>query len=172
MRIFLIGFMGSGKTTLGSKLSKLMGYRFVDTDNYIEEKYNTTISDLFGNKGELEFREIERKAINELIKEEKIIISTGGGTPCFFNNMEKLNNNGITVYLKVDIKTIIQRVAISKKDRPLIAQKSNIELEDYIKDLLNKREKYYSKSNLTVEGISLRAEDLLLAIEGYKMYNN
>lgn len=171
MRIFLIGFMGSGKTTLGKKLSKIMGYRFIDIDKYIEENYNTTVVDIFELKGENQFRELEHKALLEIIKDDKIIISTGGGTPCFFDNMEIMNSNGITVYLKVDYKTIVERVSISKRDRPLIANKTSSELESYVKNLLNERETHFSKSHLKIEGISLRAEDIHLAIEGYKMYN-
>ena len=103
MKIFLIGFMGAGKTTVGKKLAKKMNYTFTDTDQIIEKTYKTSISTLFENKGENKFREIERRTLLS-INGENQIVSTGGGTPCYLNNMKWIKKNGISIYLKLNRK--------------------------------------------------------------------
>ena len=121
MRVFLIGFMASGKSSVGKKLASKINLPFVDLDDYIEEKYNATIRLLIYEKGMDTFREIEKNSLDELIhKYEDVVISTGGGTPCFFNSMELMKSKGVTIYLEVDIPILVDRLIHSKKDRPLI----------------------------------------------------
>lgn len=146
IRIFLIGYMGSGKTTLGKALSVNLGCTFIDLDWFIEERYHKTIGQLFVEYGENGFREIEKKTLNEVSEFEDVIISTGGGTPCFFNNMECMTNSGETVFLDVTIDTLFNRLKIGKAKRPLLADKNNDELKAFIKNGLDKRMPYYTKA--------------------------
>ena len=105
-RIFLTGYMGSGKTTLGRALAAEMGIPFIDLDHYIEKRYCKTIAQLFAEKGEEGFREVERRMLHEVGEFEDVIISTGGGTPCFFDNIEYMNAQGTTVYLDVPVERL------------------------------------------------------------------
>ncbi len=166
MRVFLIGFMASGKSSVGKKLAKKVDLPFVDLDDYIEEKYNATIRLLIYEKGMDVFREIEKNSLDELIhKYEDVLISTGGGTPCYFDNMSLMNSKGKTIYLEVDIPTLVDRLMYSKKDRPLIWGKTREDLTVYAKDLLSKRQPDYEKAQLTVKGKNLKLESLIELIK-------
>ena len=166
MRAFLIGFMASGKSSVGKKLAKKVDLPFVDLDDYIEEKYNATIRLLIYEKGMDVFREIEKNSLDELIhKYEDVLISTGGGTPCYFDNMSLMNSKGKTIYLEVDIPTLVDRLMYSKKDRPLIWGKTREDLTVYAKDLLSKRQPDYEKAQLTVKGKNLKLESLIELIK-------
>lgn len=161
MRIFLVGFMASGKSSVGKKLANKLGLSFVDLDDYIEEKYNTTIRLLIYDKGMDTFREIEKNSLETIIKQnDNIVISTGGGTPCYFNNMSKMNKSGLTIYLEVDIPTLVDRLMYAKKDRPLIWGKSREDLTVYAKDLLAKRQDDYKKAKFSVDGKNLKLDAL------------
>lgn len=162
MRVFLIGFMASGKSSIGKKLAKKIELPFVDLDDYIEEKYNSTIRSIIANKGMDRFREIEKELLETLIgKYENIVISTGGGTPYYFDNMELMNNSGKTVYLEVDIPTLVDRLMYAKKDRPLIWGKSREDLTVYANDLFSKREKYYLEAKHKVSGKDFEMQALI-----------
>ena len=166
MRVFLIGFMASGKSSVGKKLAKKVGLPFVDLDDYIEEKYSTTIRLLIYDKGMDSFRKIEKESLETLInKHENILISTGGGTPCYFNNMELMKKSGVTIYLEVDIPTLVDRLMHSKKDRPLIWGKTREDLTVYAKDLLGKRSGDYENAMHKVEGKNLKIETLVNLLE-------
>ncbi len=128
MNVILIGYMGSGKTTLGKKLSSRLGLKFIDTDSMIEKQQNCSIQEIFNTKGESYFRELEKKLIFELKKEQNLLISTGGGLPCFNDLMAELNELGITIYLKRPAKELANRVIRSKKKRPLLIGKTEEEL--------------------------------------------
>ena len=150
-RIFLVGYMGSGKTTMGKRLSKKYGVDFVDLDHYIESRYFKKVSQLFQEKGEDGFREIERDLLREVADFENIIISTGGGTACFFDNMELMNQKGETVYLKASAADLSAYLSTASKDRPLLAQKSKEELFDFVSEMLEKREPFYSQAKHTID---------------------
>lgn len=143
--------MGSGKTTTGKRLSKKYGLDFIDLDHYIENHFFKTISQLFQEKGENGFREIERDLLREVADFENVIISTGGGTPCFFDNMEFMNRKGETVYLKASAAELSTYLCDACNDRPLLAQKNKEELFEYISETLEKREPLYSKAKYTIE---------------------
>ncbi len=169
MRVFLIGFMASGKSSVGKKLAKKIGLPFIDLDDYIEEKYSTTIRLLIYDKGMDEFRKIEKESLEILInKYENVLISTGGGTPCYFDNMNEMNSKGLTIYLEVDIPTLVDRLMHSKKDRPLIWGKTRDDLTVYAKDLLAKRKEDYEKAKYKVEGKNLKVDTLVDLIEKNK----
>ena len=145
-RIFLIGYMGAGKTTLGRALAKELKIEFIDMDNYIEERLCKSISQIFAEKGEEGFREIERRMLHEAGEFENVVISTGGGTPCFFDNIEYMNRQGATVFLDVPVERLFIRLSIARKKRPLIMGKSDEELRCFIAEQLAKRLPHYSKA--------------------------
>lgn len=148
--------MGSGKTTLGKILAKQLNLDFIDLDLYIESKYNLSIHEIFDKYGEDEFRLIEWSNLNTVSKLNNVIISTGGGTPCFFNNIDFMNVNGITVFFDEDIDVIYNRLLNDKSNRPLISNLSNSDLYNYISNKLNERKKYYNKSKLKINSKGLK----------------
>ena len=152
-RIFLIGYMGSGKTTIGKLLAKKLGYSFVDMDHHIEEKQFKTVSQIFTEKGEDVFRRLEQNCLHEVADFENIVISTGGGAPCFFDNMDYMNRHGLTIYLKLTTDELAERlelVGVSK--RPILAGKTGIELRQFIAEGLAKREIFYEKATHSLSG--------------------
>ncbi|MFO7829129.1 MAG: shikimate kinase [Bacteroidales bacterium] len=162
MRIFLVGFMASGKSTIGKKLAAKIDKPFVDLDDYIEEKYNSTIRFLMYDKGKDEFRKIEEQALKEVIEKYKdIVVSTGGGTPCFFDNMRIMNQSGMTIYLEVDVPTLVNRLMNSKKDRPLIWGKSKEDLTVYALDLMDRRKSHYEQAQNKINGKNLNISSLV-----------
>lgn len=153
--IYIIGFMGSGKSTAGKKLASILGREFIDLDESIEEYTGKTISEIFAQYGEDYFREIETRLLINLQSRKNIIISTGGGTPCYNNNMEFMLNNGLTLYLKLTPGQLKSRLSGSKGERPLIRDLDPQELELFIENKLADREKWYEKSDIIVKGIDL-----------------
>ena len=150
-KFFLIGYMGSGKTTVGKQLAKKLNLQFVDIDLFIENRYRKSISALFEEKGEACFREIERKTLHEIIDFENVVISTGGGLPCFFDNMEVMNQTGTTIYLKVSVEELAERLKAGKQQRPLIKDKSTEEIKDFITVNIEEREEFYKKAAFVFE---------------------
>ena len=146
IRIFLIGYMGAGKTTLGRALARELGVEFIDLDSYIENRLCKSVSQIFAEKGEEGFRDIERRMLHEAGEFENVIISTGGGTPCFFDNIDYMNAQGVTVFLDVPVERLFIRLSIARKKRPLIMNKSDEELRSFIAEQLAKRMPHYSKA--------------------------
>ncbi|MCD7849766.1 MAG: shikimate kinase [Parabacteroides sp.] len=147
-RIFLIGYMGAGKTTVGKMLSKQLGLSFIDLDHYIEGRYHKTVGQLFAERGEEAFRDVERRMLREVAMFEDILVSTGGGAPCFFDNMEFMNGAGQTVYLKVSVGELAKRLELCKTTRPVLKGRSGDELKTFIAESLEKREPFYSKASI------------------------
>jgi shikimate kinase len=150
-RIILIGYMGAGKTTIGKALSKELGIIFYDLDWYIESRMRKTVSEIFAERGEEGFRKIEYNMLHEVAEFEDVIISCGGGTPCFFDNMDYLNQQGLTVYLKADPEVLYKHLQMAKVERPLLKGKSKEELLTFIKEQLEKREPFYTKARYTLD---------------------
>ena len=146
IRIFLTGYMGSGKTTLGRALAADLNVQFIDLDHYIEQRYRKTIAQLFAENGEDGFRAIERRMLHEVGEFEDVIISTGGGTPCFFDNIEFMNAQGTTIYLDVPVERLFIRLCIARSKRPLIKDKDDEELRAFIIEQLEKRAPHYNKA--------------------------
>ncbi|MES2762405.1 MAG: shikimate kinase [Bacteroidota bacterium] len=159
--IFICGFMGCGKTTQGKKLAKEMGYYFIDLDDYIANQYDKTITDLFKEVGEEEFRKIETNALEECIKDNlKALIATGGGTPCFNDNLKRMKTNGKLIYLKMDAEALYNRLFNAKQDRPLIKDKADTEMLLYIENLLKVREVFYEQADVITSGVTVDIEAL------------
>jgi shikimate kinase len=146
-KIFLIGYMGAGKTAIGKRLSKKLNLQFIDMDTFIENRYRKKINELFAKKGEEYFREIERKTLQEIVQFENVIVSTGGGTPCFFDNMEKMNRSGQTIYLKIPAEELAARL-LRSNHRPLIQSKNPEEIMQSIGNMLLKREFWYNQASV------------------------
>ena len=155
IRIFLIGYMGAGKTTLGKAFARAMGLTFVDLDWYIEERFHKTVSQIFAERGEEGFRELEKRMLHEASDFEDVVISVGGGTPCFFDNMDYMNQVGETVFLDVDIKVLFRRLKVAKQQRPLLANKTDEELMTFIQEALQKRLPHYTKAKYVFNGEKL-----------------
>lgn len=154
--------MGSGKSTLGKKLAKKINQPFFDLDVVIEEKENKTITEIFEQEGEEYFRKIEQNTLKELVTtNSNFVISLGGGTPCFYDNMEFVNANGASVYLKYNSGILHSRLINAKTVRPLVKDKTDDELKLFIEDKLTEREVFYNQAQLTVEAKNLRVEDLI-----------
>ena len=150
-RIILIGFMGSGKTTVGMLLARELQYEMVDTDSLIEEEENMSISNLFETKGEVYFRKLESEMISQLAQRNAIVCSTGGGMAVHGDNMERLKEVGLVIYLKTGVETIMNRVSKSN-NRPLLKDKTKKELHAFISSKLKERSPIYEKAQIVVMG--------------------
>ena len=147
-RIFLTGFMGCGKTHSARHLAEAMGIPFIDLDDYIEEKQGKTIAAIFAEEGEEAFRNIEANALRTAGQAEQFIMATGGGSPCFHQNMDWMNQRGKTIYLKAPAWLLQGRLVHQTSKRPLLAQRSPEELLQFIETKLLERESYYAKAQL------------------------
>lgn len=150
-RIFLIGYMGAGKTTAGRELAKVLDLEFIDLDHFIQARFQKTVNQLFQDVGENEFRQIEKNVLKEVGEFENVVISTGGGTPCFFDNMDYMNSVGTTVYLKASPEALSARLNTCKDKRPLIKDKNEEELYSFVNESLEKRNPFYSKAKIIFE---------------------
>ena len=141
--IILLGYMGAGKTTIGHALAKELGCRFYDLDWYIEMRFRKKIPEIFQERGEEGFREIEHNMLHEVAEFENIVLSCGGGTPCFYDNMEYMNSICTTIYLKASPEVLAAHLKMGKVIRPLIQGKSPEELTTFIRESLKEREPFY-----------------------------
>ncbi len=144
--IIIIGYMGAGKTTIGKALAKSLGVMFYDLDWYIESRMRKTVKQIFDEAGEDGFRQIEHNMLHEVAEFENVVLSCGGGTPCFFDNMEYMNQCGETVYLKASPEVLHAHLKMGKGVRPLLLGKTEEEVRVFIGEQLEKREVFYSKA--------------------------
>ena len=150
-RIILIGYMGAGKTTVGKALSKELGIPFYDLDWYIESRRRKTIPQIFAEVGEEGFRKIEHNMLHEVAEFEDVIISCGGGTPCFFDNIDYMNSQAQVVWLKASPEVLYKHLLMGKTERPLLKGKSPEELTLFIREQLQQREPFYQKARYTLD---------------------
>lgn len=143
--------MGAGKTTVGKALAKKMGLQFYDLDWYIESRMRKTVPQIFAERGEEGFRQIERNMLHEVAEFEDVILSCGGGTPCFFDNMEYMNGLGDVIYLKAEPEVLYKHLLMGKTERPLLKNKTPEELIAFIKEQLKLREPFYTKAKHTLD---------------------
>lgn len=151
MRIFLLGYMGTGKTYWGRLWAEQQRMNFYDLDHEIEKNAGITIREIFEKYGESYFREKEKEALLQFADKDDFILSTGGGTPCFFNNMQWMNEKGVTIYLHTNIPVLAERLFKEKEHRPLIRNLTNEELISFIANNINKRNKFYTQSNVILD---------------------
>jgi len=161
MRIFLIGFMGCGKSTMGRALAASLNLTFIDLDTFLEERYFRTIPQIFAEEGEDNFRRKERKVLEEVASFDNVIVATGGGAPCFFDNMDLMNRSGFCVFLDVEINSLVGRLIHAKTERPLIKGKSPEELCHFIGELMQKRRPFYEKAHYILKGKDILPEQVL-----------
>ena len=157
--IFLIGYMGSGKTTLGRALGRRLGLQFIDLDLYIESRYMRTISQLFAERGEDKFRSIEREMLHEVAEMEDVVVACGGGTPCYYDNIDYMNRCGTTVFLSASEDRLFARLSINRNKRPLIKDLDDKSLRIFIRENLALRMPHYSNASHSFCGD--RLEDVM-----------
>lgn len=152
MRIFLIGFMGSGKTHWGKQLAAQLTIPFYDLDDVISSKENKTIAELFAHSGEEAFRVKEREVLESLIDENaSMVVSCGGGTPCFFNNIERMKKYGVVIWLNTHVEVLVHRLIKEKSTRPLIKNVPDTDLRSFIIRKLNERRMYYEQADVVID---------------------
>ena len=161
-RIILIGYMGAGKTTIGKILAKDLGVPFYDLDWYIETRMRKKVKQIFDERGEEGFRIIEKNMLHEVAEFEDVVVACGGGTPCFFDNMDYLVGQGDVVYLRGTPDVLFRHLKMGKGVRPLLLGKSDDELLEYIKENVEKREEFYMKANHIVDIPCMEDEDKIL----------
>lgn len=148
MKFFLLGFMGSGKTYWGEKWAKRSGLEFYDIDDIVEEEQGKSIAEIFAEKGEQHFRDLETVALRNFANHQNIIIACGGGTPCFNDNITWMNENGNSIYLQSSPQKILDRLITEKEKRPLIKNLDNLELLFYITEKIKEREAFYKQAKI------------------------
>ncbi|MBC2845923.1 shikimate kinase [Winogradskyella flava] len=165
MIVVLMGYMGSGKSTIGKKLATLLNYDFLDLDDFISENENSSILSIFKEKGEIYFRKKETESLKEIIdSKENVVLGLGGGTPCYGNNLSLLKNgkNVITFYLKLSIKNLAERLRTERDERPLISHlTSEEELLEFIGKHLFERAPYYSQADYNINADDKSKKDIL-----------
>lgn len=156
-----MGMPGSGKTTVGKKLAAKLGLEFIDLDNYIERSSGKKVSELFSAEGESAFRLMEKKCLEEIISSrENFLLSLGGGTPCFFDNLEKINAAGISVYIELPAEALVSRLEQGAGERPMFAGLNREEILKKVNSLLEERKKFYSSARFSISGINLDCNQL------------
>jgi len=153
--------MGSGKTTLGRKLASRMGYAFMDLDHILEAREGMTIAEYFSRFGEDAFRKLESDVLKQTSYPENAVVSTGGGLPCFFDNMQWMNAHGKTIYIKLAPKILADRLKNERIERPVLNGKHGEELVAFIEEKLAEREKFYNQAAIITDGLSLTADKVV-----------
>lgn len=162
--IFIIGYMGAGKTTIGRLLADALGFQFIDTDTFIENRFKKHISQIFADEGEAVFRRREKVVLEELSGMNRVVISTGGGTPCYADNMDLMNAMGITIYIDVEEDDLITRLQQVKRTRPLISQKSKDEIAQYVIESMAIRRPIYERAQLIAPSVYGKHKETALLI--------
>ncbi|NOX85051.1 MAG: shikimate kinase [Chlorobi bacterium] len=164
-KIYVVGFMGVGKSTVGKKLARKLGYDFLDMDDAFEEKYKISIQDFFEKYGEELFRKLEHQLLKDTFTMENVVISTGGGTVVCENAMELMNKNGITIYLKMPVGALVKRLKNVKRKRPLIHGKKENEIEQVIEERMKERFPYYQTAKIEVDVTGIDVQELVRKIK-------
>ena len=162
MKIVLLGYMASGKSTIGREISKKLDMKFIDLDDYVSKRESRSISEIFKVKGEIYFRRIESLYLSEILNSKgNFILSLGGGTPCYSNNMELiLNSEASSIYIKTSIKTIVSRLTAEKSKRPLVADLENDKLTEFVAKHLFERRFFYEQATITMNTEDKSAEEI------------
>ncbi len=153
--------MGSGKSTFGKKLAKTMHLPFIDLDKEIEKKAKCSVSDIFKYLGEDTFRKMESETLKSFEHEQSYVMATGGGTPCYFDNLEYIHSQGISIYIELDSKSIYNRLSNAKNIRPTIKGKKEDELMKFIEETFDKRKHIYEQANFKVNGLNVDVKKVM-----------
>ncbi len=164
MRIYLIGYMASGKSNLGKILAEKMDFSFIDLDYLFEERFRISVFDFFEKYDEEGFRKIEQSLLVETFCMDHVVVSTGGGTPCFFDNMRQIRESGISVYLHWNLPALVQRLRHVKRKRPLLKDIGGQELEAMVEEHLRERELFYNQADFIVDAEHLDLDKLVTTI--------
>jgi len=161
--------MGAGKSTVGKRLARKLGKRFVDLDEAFEAKFRYSIPRFFDHFGEVRFREFEKQCLHDIIeKEDDAVISTGGGTACFHDNIDLMNRNGITIYLKMHPKSIAHRLNRARRLRPVVRDINNDGMQKFVEEQLDEREPFYDQAQIIVKGESLDLDMLVAELDAFE----
>ena len=167
-KIYLVGYMGAGKTTAARRLAHRLGWEVADTDALFEEKYRISVDDFFHKYDEALYRKLESQVLKETENLENTVISTGGGTACYFDNMEWMNQHGMTIFLRISEKAVIDRLLHAKRKRPLSSGKTEAELTEFVQQHYTSRLPFYEQAKITVKSENLDLENLIQLIENEK----
>jgi len=166
MRIYLVGFMGSGKSSLGKRLAKRLDFPFIDLDDEMEQLSGKSIPEIFEQQGELQFRRLESETLRKTVEYSSAVVATGGGTPCYFDNMEFINRNGISVYLRLTPQSLAWRLENTHKKRPLLRNCKGENLLHYIESKLQEREQFYAQAACILKGENVRVDQVISLVYG------
>lgn len=165
MIISLVGYMGSGKSHISKILSDKINFKLIDLDKEISRRNKLTIPEIFEKKGEIHFRKLERETLEEILAtQENIVLSLGGGTPVYYNNMEIINNNSKSFFLRASISTLAERISKQKEKRPLIAKIADEDIPEFIAKHLFERNVFYSKAQFSINTDNKNPEDIIQEI--------
>ena len=164
-RIYIVGYMGAGKTTAARRLAQRMGWEVVDTDALFEEKYKISVNDFFNKYDEPLYRKLESEVLKATESLDHVVVSTGGGTACFFDNMDWMNRHGLTVFLRISPQAAVDRVIHSRHKRPLVEGKSEEELTEFVNQHYASRLPFYEQARITAKSEDFDIERLMEAIK-------
>lgn len=164
-RIYIVGYMGAGKTTAARRLAQRMGWEVVDTDALFEEKYKISVNDFFNKYDEPLYRKLESEVLKATESLDHVVVSTGGGTACFFDNMDWMNQHGLTVFLRISPQAAVDRVIHSRHKRPLVEGKSEEELTEFVSQHYASRMPFYEQARITAKSEDFDIESLMEAIK-------
>ena len=168
-KIYLVGYMGAGKTTTARRLAQRLGWDVVDTDDMFEEKYKISVCDFFNKYDEDLYRKLESEVLKSTETMENVVISTGGGTACYFDNMDWMNQHGTTVFLRISQKAVVDRLLHAKRKRPLSIGKSEEELTAFVEQHYTSRLPVYEQACITVKSEDLDLDDLVRQLEELRL---
>lgn len=165
MRLFIIGYKSSGKTTIGKRLAKKLNMEFIDLDDVIEKREGKSIPELYTLFGDTDFRTMEWEALREIVKKDNVIVSTGGGAPCHCDNMNLMEKYGEVLYIKLDDKILVNRLKHAAKSRPIVLNKSEVELKEYVKDMRNRCEHHYQRAKYIIDGKGITVDKIIQVLK-------
>ena len=166
-KVYIVGYMGAGKTTAARRIAQRLGWEVADTDALFEEKYKISVNDFFNKYDEPLYRKLESEVLKSTESLENVVVSTGGGTACYFDNMEWMNQHGLTVFLRISEKAVIDRLLHAKRKRPLAIGKTEAELTEFVSKHYTSRLPFYEKAQITVKAENFDLENLIEMINGF-----
>jgi shikimate kinase len=165
VRYFIIGYKSSGKTTIGKKLAGKLKLKFIDLDDVIEKMEGKSIPELYIQEGDAGFRVIEWKALRNIVNEDNLVVSTGGGAPCHCDNMNLMEKYGDIIYLNLDNDTLVSRLKLATKDRPIVLNKTDEQLRQYVSELRDRCEHHYKRAKFIIDGKNLNVESIIKVLK-------